>query len=151
MGKKNNYTKSELAEVRGSIVHGRGMFATQNIPESTEIIEYLGERIDKEESNRRGHALFDESKETGGAQVYLFTLDDEWDLDGNFEWNTARQLIIPVSLIVRLRLMRNSRFGWLLFGISAKAKNFLLITALTWRITRSIRVGVAVKIVWGIL
>ena len=90
MGEKNNYTKSELAEVRGSIVHGRGMFATQNIPESAEIIEYLGERIDKEESNRRGHALFDESKETGGAQVYLFTLDDEWDLDGNFEWNTAR-------------------------------------------------------------
>ena len=90
MGKKNKPTKSEWAEVRGSDVHGRGMFATTDIPESTEIIEYLGERIDKDESNRRGHALLDESKVTGGAQVYLFTLDEEWDLDGNFEWNTAR-------------------------------------------------------------
>ena len=90
MGKKNKPTKSRWAEVRGSDVHGRGMFAIKDIPEGTEVIEYLGERIDKEESNRRGNALFDESKDTGGAQVYLFTLDDDWDLDGNFDWNTAR-------------------------------------------------------------
>jgi SET domain-containing protein len=90
MGKKNKPTKSEWAEIRGSLVHGQGMFATKDIPEATAIIKYRGERIDKEESNRRGHALLDESQSTGGAQVYLFTLDDEWDLDGNFEWNTAR-------------------------------------------------------------
>ena len=62
-----------------------GMFATQDIPEGQSIIQYLGERIDKEESDRRGNALFDESQKTGGAQVYLFTLDENWDLDGNFE------------------------------------------------------------------
>ncbi len=90
MAKTKKPTRSKWAEVRGSDVHGRGMFATRDIPEGTEIIEYLGERIDKVESDRRGHALFDEAQETGGAQVYLFTLDDTWDLDGNIEWNTAR-------------------------------------------------------------
>jgi SET domain-containing protein len=83
-------SRSDWAEVRGSEVHGRGMFAVKDISEGEHIIEYLGERIDKEESDRRGNALYDESQETGGAQVYLFTLDESWDLDGNFEWNTAR-------------------------------------------------------------
>ena len=84
------HSTSEWAEVKGSSVHGRGMFAVKDIPEGESIIEYLGERIDKEESDRRGNALFDESQTTGGTQVYLFTLDDNWDLDGNFDWNTAR-------------------------------------------------------------
>ena len=84
------HSTSEWAKVKGSAVHGRGMFATQFIPEGQSIIQYMGERIDKEESDRRGNALFDESQKTGGAQVYLFTLDDDWDLDGNFDWNTAR-------------------------------------------------------------
>ena len=90
MAVKEKPTTSKWAEVRGSDVHGRGMFASKSIPEGTEIIEYRGERIDKEESDRRGHALMDEAQETGGAQVYLFTLDDEWDLDGSMDWNTAR-------------------------------------------------------------
>lgn len=87
---EKNPSKSEWAEVRGSEVHGRGMFATREIPIGEWIIEYLGERIDKVESDRRGNALYDESQESGGAQVCLFTLDETWDLDGNFEWNTAR-------------------------------------------------------------
>ena len=83
-------TTSKWAEVRGSEVHGRGMFATRAIPDETEIIEYRGERIDKEESERRGQELFEEGEKTGGARVYMFTLDETWDLDGNVEWNTAR-------------------------------------------------------------
>ena len=63
------HSTSEWAKVEGSTVHGRGMFATQDIPEGQSIIQYLGERIDKEESDRRGNALFDESQKTGGAQV----------------------------------------------------------------------------------
>ena len=54
-------SRSDCAEVRGSEVHGRGMFAVKDIPEGEYIIEYLGERIDKEESDRRGNALYDES------------------------------------------------------------------------------------------
>ena len=90
MAKSKKPTTSKWAEVRGSGVHGRGMFATRDIPEETEIIEYLGERIDKEESERRGNALFEEAEKSGGARVYMFTLDDTWDLDGHVEYNTAR-------------------------------------------------------------
>jgi hypothetical protein len=51
------HSTSEWAEVKGSSVHGRGMFAVKDIPEGESIIEYLGERIDKEESDRRGNAF----------------------------------------------------------------------------------------------
>lgn len=81
---------SDWCEVRGSIVHGRGVFARKKIPADTYIIEYVGEKIDKDESNRRGWARMDEVKDTGEAAVYIFTLDDEWDIDGNVPENAAR-------------------------------------------------------------
>lgn len=81
---------SPLIEVRGSVVHGRGLFATRDIPKDTYIIEYVGERIGKEESQRRGLDLYAESEKTGGAAVYIFTLNDEFDLDGGSPDNKAR-------------------------------------------------------------
>jgi len=81
---------NEYCEVRESPIHGRGVFASSKIKKGTRIIQYVGERIDKEESNRRGLALFEESQKTGGASVYIFDLNDEWDLDGNTEDNDAR-------------------------------------------------------------
>ncbi len=81
---------SNLCEVRNSGVHGRGLFATKNIRAESEIIEYLGDRISKEESNERGWAQMDHSKETGDAAVYIFTLNDEYDIDGNVPRNSAR-------------------------------------------------------------
>jgi SET domain-containing protein len=81
---------SKWCEVRRSGVHGRGLFAKKRIPEGTNIIEYLGEKIDKEESNRRGWARIDLAKETGDAAVYIFTLDDAFDIDGDMPWNSAR-------------------------------------------------------------
>jgi SET domain-containing protein len=90
--KETNSVKqvNEYCEVRQSSIHGRGVFASDNIPEGTRIIQYVGEKIDKEESNRRGLALFEDSQKTGGAAVYIFDLNEEWDLDGNTEDNYAR-------------------------------------------------------------
>ena len=79
-----------FCEVRQSAIHGRGVFASRPIKKGTRIIQYIGEKIDKEESNRRGLALFEESQETGGAAVYIFDLNEEWDLDGDKEYNDAR-------------------------------------------------------------
>ena len=76
--------------VRRSSIHNRGIFAARDIPSGAHIIEYLGEKVTKAESNRRGNALFDEASKTGDAAVYLFILNKKHDLDGNFEWNTAR-------------------------------------------------------------
>jgi hypothetical protein len=82
--------QSDLCEVRGSRIHGRGVYATQDIPAGTKIIEYVGEVIDKEESERRAWAQHAHSQETGDAAVYIFTLTNKHDIDGNVPWNTAR-------------------------------------------------------------
>ncbi len=68
---------SPWAEVYDSPVHGRGMVATVDIPEEATIIEYVGELVDKDESNRRGEELAEQAKLTGGAAVYLFVVNDE--------------------------------------------------------------------------
>lgn len=82
--------QSEYCEVRGSEIHGQGVYATRHIPKEARIVEYLGEIIDKEESDRRGIALQEESEVTGGAAVFIFTLSKKYDLDGNVPWNIAR-------------------------------------------------------------
>ncbi len=81
---------SEWCEVRRSGIHGRGVFATKFIPEDTRVIQYIGEKIDKEESDRRGWEQMDRHKETGEAAVYIFTLDDDHDIDGDVPDNAAR-------------------------------------------------------------
>ena len=61
---------------------GRGLYATKNIKEGTKIIEYKGKIITNkqvDESNK-----YDNSK-----QIYLFTLNKRYTLDGDFRWNTA--------------------------------------------------------------
>ncbi|MES2996283.1 MAG: SET domain-containing protein-lysine N-methyltransferase [Verrucomicrobiota bacterium] len=82
--------QSPLCEVRGSEIHGRGVYATKFIAAESRIIEYVGERIDKEESDRRGNAQHRRALKNGDAAVYIFTLNDAYDLDGSVPWNTAR-------------------------------------------------------------
>jgi SET domain-containing protein len=82
--------QSELCEVRGSSIHGHGVYATQDIPAETKIIEYIGELVDKDESERRAWAQHEKAEKTGDAAVYIFTLNKHWDIDGNVPWNTAR-------------------------------------------------------------
>jgi len=81
---------SVCCEVRKSGIHGRGVFATRDIPRDTYIIEYAGDKIGMDESDRRGWAQMDLAKETGGAAVYIFTLDSEYDIDGDVPENAAR-------------------------------------------------------------
>jgi len=82
--------QSELCEIRGSEIHGRGVYATRDIPQETKIIEYIGERIDKKESDRRARTQHARATKSGDAAVYIFTLSKKWDIDGNVPWNTAR-------------------------------------------------------------
>jgi hypothetical protein len=71
---------NEWIEFRASLIHGRGGFARTRIPAETQLIEYVGERIDKQESLRRCEA----------NNPYVFELDDTWDVDGNVAGNPAR-------------------------------------------------------------
>jgi SET domain-containing protein len=70
----------ELAGVKSSTIHGTGAFARQDITPGTRVIEYIGEKITKAESLCRCEK----------NNQYIFTLDDEFDLDGNVPWNPAR-------------------------------------------------------------
>ena len=66
---------NRLWKVKRSSIHNRGIFAKADIPNDSPISEYVGEKITKAESRRRGDALMEKSKKTGCAAVYVFTLN----------------------------------------------------------------------------
>ena len=77
----NNSTVADTPLIcfRPSGIHGIGGFAKTNIVAGTRVVEYTGERITKSESLRRCEA----------GNEFIFSLDDEWDLDGSVSWNPA--------------------------------------------------------------
>jgi len=85
-------TKQRLCKVATSKIHQRGLFATKAIKEGTDIIQYIGEKISKEESTRRALEWEEKARETGEGLVYIFELDDEWDIDGREGDNPARYM-----------------------------------------------------------
>ena len=82
--------QSQLCEVRDSDIHGRGVYASTFIAKESRIIEYVGELIDKDESEKRALSQHARSLKSGDAAVYIFTLSKKLDIDGNVPWNTAR-------------------------------------------------------------
>jgi len=72
--------ETELIQFRRSRIHGTGGYARTDITQGTRMIEYVGRRITKAES----------VAQCEGENVYIFTLNDEHDLDGNVGWNPAR-------------------------------------------------------------
>ena len=74
--------ENQLIEFKMSAIHGMGGYARVDIAEGTEIIEYVGRRIDKQESLRQCEL----------ENPYIFSINEEYDLDGNVDWNTARLL-----------------------------------------------------------
>jgi SET domain-containing protein len=69
-----------LVTHRHSPIHGCGVFSKADIPPGKRILEYKGELIEKQESARRCEQ----------NNVYIFSLSDRFDIDGNAEWNPAR-------------------------------------------------------------
>ena len=74
--------ETDFLMFRTSSIHGTGGFAKSRIACGTRLIEYVGAIIDKEESLRRCMA----------DNPYIFTLDEQHDLDGDVPWNLARFL-----------------------------------------------------------
>jgi len=72
-------------EVRGSQLHGLGVFATRRIRKGTRIIEYLGERVSHAEADRRY-----ESKDASDAHTFLFIVDRRTVIDAGVYGNDAR-------------------------------------------------------------
>ena len=75
---------SRKITTRRSAIHGNGMFAVAPIAKGERLIEYKGAR--------RTHEQVD-AGETGDADsghTFLFTLNDEYVIDANFDGNDAR-------------------------------------------------------------
>ena len=70
----------EFVVFKQSPIQGIGAFARVRIAQGTRILEYKGELIDKQESARRCEQ----------NDVYIFSLNDQQDIDGNVDWNPAR-------------------------------------------------------------
>jgi uncharacterized protein len=81
-----------LCKVKNSKIHGRGLYATADIEEETQIIQYVGEKITKEESTKRALEWEEQARETGEGLVYIFELDDTYDIDGRLGENPARYM-----------------------------------------------------------
>ena len=72
-------------EIRPSQVQGLGVFATEQIPAGTRLIEYAGERLTPREADER---YPDES--SGPHHTFLFAIDDDVVIDASVDGNDAR-------------------------------------------------------------
>ena len=73
----------KLYKVKKSNIDKKGLYASKNIKSGTKIIEYIGKLISKKETET--NPKFDNEKD-----IYLFNLNSKYDLDGDYNWNTAR-------------------------------------------------------------
>tara|TARA_B100001996_G_scaffold253188_1_gene196548 strand:- start:405 stop:884 length:480 start_codon:yes stop_codon:yes gene_type:complete len=65
--------------------NGKGLYALKNIKKGTKIINYIGKIITNKQVDES--EKFDNSK-----PIYLFTLNKRYTLDGDFPWNTAKNI-----------------------------------------------------------
>ncbi len=66
-----------------SNINRRGLFANKDIKKDTIIIHYIGKIITKKQTE-------EDSKFDNGKAIYLFNINNKYDLDGDFTYNTAR-------------------------------------------------------------
>ena len=70
-------------KIKKSNIDKKGLYASKDIKEGTKIINYVGKIISTKESEK--NEKFDNKKD-----IYLFNLNNRYDLDGDFKFNTAR-------------------------------------------------------------
>ena len=74
-----------LYEIRKSNIQGKGVFAKRRLRPGQRIVEYTGEKISNDEADKR----YDEDK-MKRHHTFLFTLDDDYCIDGNVPSNKAK-------------------------------------------------------------
>jgi len=69
----------------------KGIFAKKDIPKGAKIIEYVGNKLTKKQSEVRADEILEASRNhTMAGGVYIFELNKRYDIDGSVSWNTAR-------------------------------------------------------------
>ena len=77
---------NEWVEIRKSKVHGKGGFALKDITKDTRVIEYVGKRMTKVDSDKK------QDNEQHKGWVGVFELNKKTDIDGSVSWNYAKYL-----------------------------------------------------------
>jgi uncharacterized protein len=72
----------QRVRVGPSRIHGDGLFAAIDLKKGMRILRYTGEKIPREESDRR----------LAAGNVYIFGLDEAYSIDGQDLGNTARYI-----------------------------------------------------------
>ena len=73
----------KLYKVKKSNIDKKGLYASKDIKSGVKIIDYVGKLITKKETQQ--NSKFDNNKD-----IYLFNINEKYDLDGDFKYNTAR-------------------------------------------------------------
>ncbi len=73
----------KLYKQNKSNINRRGLFANKDIKKNTKIIYYIGKIITKKQTE-------EDLKFDNGKAIYLFNINNKYDLDGDFTYNTAR-------------------------------------------------------------
>ena len=73
----------KLFKVKKSKIDNQGVYAAENIKAGIKVIYYKGKIITKKETER--NPKYDNDK-----AIYLFNLNNRYDLDGDFKFNTVR-------------------------------------------------------------
>ena len=73
----------KLYKIKKSNIDNKGLYAAKNIKSGKVIINYKGKIITKKETDK--NPKYDNDK-----AIYLFNLNNRYDLDGDFKYNTAR-------------------------------------------------------------
>ena len=83
--------KLKYVKIEKSKIHNNGVFAKIDIKKGTKIIEYVGEKVSKNEAENRVTQTINNANEQNGA-VYIFELDKKFDIDGNVPYNHAKYI-----------------------------------------------------------
>jgi len=70
-------------KIKKSNIDNRGLYAARSIKAGTIVIHYKGKLITKKETEK--NPKYDNEK-----AIYLFNVNNRYDLDGDFEYNDAR-------------------------------------------------------------
>ena len=73
----------KLYKVKKSNIDKKGLYASKDIKSGVKIIDYVGKLITKKETQQ--NSKFDNTRD-----IYLFDINEKYDLDGDFKWNAAR-------------------------------------------------------------